>query len=141
MSEENIEKITKIDSNFALTFVDHYVLSDINFNGHYLINNTSISKNVINLYISNILNPCLRDLNTDLILKNCLFGSVELKRNVDPDKYKDSGYDLKFDSRSVFSFIDESMVKNVIILRADMSSSVHIDNKNREILVNDQHNY
>ena len=33
------------------------------------------------------------------------------------------------------------MVKNVIILRADMRSSVHIDNKNREILVNDQRNY
>ena len=30
MSEENIEIITKSDSNFASTFVDHHVLPDIN---------------------------------------------------------------------------------------------------------------
>ena len=34
MSEENIENITKSDSNFAPTFVDHHVLPDINFNVH-----------------------------------------------------------------------------------------------------------
>ena len=39
MSEENIENITKPDSNFGPTFVDHHVLSDINFNEHCLINN------------------------------------------------------------------------------------------------------
>ena len=31
MSEENIENITKSDSNFAPTFVDHHVLPNINF--------------------------------------------------------------------------------------------------------------
>ena len=45
-------------SNSAPTFVDHYVLPDINFNGHCLIkNNISIPKKVMNLYISYILNP------------------------------------------------------------------------------------
>ena len=68
MSEENIENITKSDSNFAPTFVNHYVLPDINFNGHCLINNN----------ISHILSPRLRNLNTDFTLNNCLFGSVEL---------------------------------------------------------------
>ena len=34
MSEGNIENITKSESNFAPTFVDHQVLLDINFNGH-----------------------------------------------------------------------------------------------------------
>ena len=29
-SEENIENITKSDSNFSLTFVDHHALPDIN---------------------------------------------------------------------------------------------------------------
>ena len=33
MSEENIESITKSDSNFALTFVDNHVLPDIHFYG------------------------------------------------------------------------------------------------------------
>ena len=45
MSEENIEKITKSDSNFAPIFVDNHVLPNINFNGHCLIkNNISIPK-------------------------------------------------------------------------------------------------
>ena len=58
MSEENIENITKSDCNFAPNFVDHHLLSDMNFNGHCLINNNiSIPKKVINLYISYILNP------------------------------------------------------------------------------------
>ena len=37
MSEENIENITKSDSKFAPTSVDHQLLPDINFNGHCLI--------------------------------------------------------------------------------------------------------
>ena len=32
-SEENIEYITKSSSNFAPTFVGHYLLPDITFNG------------------------------------------------------------------------------------------------------------
>ena len=57
MSQKHIENMTKSDSNFAQTLVDHHVLSDINFIGHCLIkNNISIPKNVINLFISYILN-------------------------------------------------------------------------------------
>ena len=53
MLEESIENITKSDSNFALTFVDHHSLPDINFNGPCIIkNNIYIPKKVINLYIS-----------------------------------------------------------------------------------------
>ena len=52
MSEESTENITESDSNFPPTFVDHYLLPDINSNGHCLIkNNISIPKKVINLYI------------------------------------------------------------------------------------------
>ena len=53
ISEESTENITKSDSNFAPTFVDHHVLPDTNFTGDCLIkNNISIPKKVINLYIS-----------------------------------------------------------------------------------------
>ena len=56
MSEESIKNITKSESNFGPTFVDHHLLPDMNFNGHCLIkNNISINKKVINLYISYIL--------------------------------------------------------------------------------------
>ena len=89
MSDEYIENITKSDSNFAPTFVDHHLLSDRNFNGHCLINNNiSIHEKVINLYISYTISPWLRNLNTDFTLNNCLFGSVKLNKNADPDKYK-----------------------------------------------------
>ena len=134
MPEENIKNITKSDSIFEPTFVDHHVLPDINFNGHCLIN-ISITKKVINLCISYILKPWLRNLNTDFTLKNCLFGSVKLPKNADPDKYKYSGYSIGFDSRSDFSFTNGSVEKNVIIFGADMSSSVHIDNKNKDISI------
>ena len=57
MSEENVKIITKSGSNFALTFVDHHLIPDINFNGHCLIDNIYIPKKVINIYISYTLNP------------------------------------------------------------------------------------
>ena len=65
----------------------------------------------------------LRNLNTDLTLKNCLFGSVKLTKNADPDKYKYSGYDTGFDSRSGFYIQMQAWEKNVFIFRADTKSS------------------
>ena len=89
MSEENIENITKSDSNFAPTFVNHHLLPDLNFNGHCLINNNnSISKRVINLYISYVLNPWFRNSNSDFPLNNCLFRSVRVMKNGNLAKYK-----------------------------------------------------
>ena len=59
------------------------MLLDLNFNGYCLKNNNiSISKKEINPYISYILNPWLRNLNTDFTLNNCLFASLELTENV-----------------------------------------------------------
>ena len=136
MSQESIENITKSNSLFALTFVNHYILPNVDFNGHCLINNNiSIPKKIINLYISYILKPWLRDLNTDFTLNNCLFGSVELTKNANQDKYKYSGYEMGFDSRSEFSFTDDSVEKNVILFGAEMRSSVHIDKKNKDIII------
>ena len=135
MSEENIEIIPKPESKFAPTFVDHHLLPGITFNGQCLINNISVPKKVINLYISYALTPWLRNLNTDFTLNNCLFGSVKLTKNADPDNYKCSSYDIGFDSPSEFLFTDGSMGSSVIIFGADMSLFVHIDNKNKDILI------
>ena len=57
-----------------------------------------------------------KDLNTDFTLGNCLTGAVKLSNSADPDKYKYSSYGIGFNSRSEFSWRDESMVKNIIIL-------------------------
>ena len=124
MSEENIENITKSNSNFAPTFVDHHVLPDIDFNGHCLIkNNISIPKNVINLHISYTLNPQLRNLNTYFTLGNCSFGSIKLTKNDDLDKYKCTGYGTGFDSRSEFSFTDGSFGKMSLVLEEVICAS------------------
>ena len=77
-------------------------------------------------------------MNTDCTLGSCLFESVKLTKNADLDKYKYGGDDIGSNSRSEFSFTDGSMRKNVIIFGADMSSSVHIDNKNKIILIIDE---
>ena len=36
ISEERIENIAKSDSLFAPTFVNNYILPDVNFNGHII---------------------------------------------------------------------------------------------------------
>ena len=61
--------------------------------------------------------------------------SVRLTKNAHPVKYKYSGYGIGVDSRSQFSSTHKSTGKNVIIFWADMHSSVHIDNKNKDILI------
>ena len=71
----------------------------------------------------------------DPTLQNCLFGSVTLTKNVDIDKYKYSGYGIGFDRKGSFSFPGGGFGQNVVIFGADMSSSPHIDNKGKDILV------
>ena len=111
------------------------MLRDINFNGHCSINNISVPKKVINLYISCPLNSQLKNLNSDFTEANCLFASVKPKKNADPDKYKYSNYDRGFDRRSEFLFTDGDLGKNFNIFAADISSSLHINKKGKYILI------
>ena len=74
-------------------------------------------------------------MNSDFPLKDCLFGGVKLAKNADPDKYVYSGYGIGFDSCSFFLIPNFDWGKNVIIFGVDMSSSVHIDNKKKDILI------
>ena len=71
----------------------------------------------------------------DPTLKNRLFGAVTLTKNADIDKYRYSGYGIGFDRRSSFSFPGGGFGQNVLIFGVDMSSSAHIDNKKKDILV------
>ena len=135
MSEENIENINKSDSNFAPTIADHHVLPDINFNANCLINNIYIPTKVINKYISYILNPQLKNLNTDFTLGYCLFGSVKLTKNDDLEKYKYSSFGIGLILVQNFYLQTKALERNVIIFGADMGSSVHIYNKNKDILI------
>ena len=72
---------------------------------------------------------------SDPTIKNCLFGAVTLTKNADIENYKYSGYGIRFDRRSSFSFPSGGFGQNVLIFGADMSSSMHIDNKKKDKLV------
>ena len=73
--------------------------------------------------------------NFDPALENCSFGAVKLTKNADIEKYKYTGYGIGFDSKGTFLFPDGSFYQNVIIFGANMSSSVHANNKVNNILV------
>ena len=70
---------------------------------------------------------------SDSTLKNCLFGAVTLTKNADIEKYKYSGYGIGFDRRSSYSFPSGRFGQNVLIFGADISTSIHIDNKGKDI--------
>ena len=92
-------------------------------------------KNIVNLYIVYELNMWSQDLNVEFTLKDCLFQAVKVTKNANTNKYSYSGYGIGFDSRSVFSVPNFDWGKNVIVFGVDMSSSVHANNKNKNILI------
>ena len=89
---------------------------------------------VVNIYIVYELEACSSHI-SDPTIKKCLFGAVTLTKNADIEKYGYSGYGIGFDRRSSFLFPSEGFGQNVLIFGADMSSSIHIDNKKKDILV------
>ena len=60
---------------------------------------------------------------------------MQLTKNADLNKCRYSGYGIGINSRSQSSWTDGSWGKNVIIFGADVSSSLHVDNKKESILV------
>ena len=58
-----------------------------------------------------------------------------MTKNADVDEYKYSKYGIAFDGTSRFSFPGGGNGQNVIIFGVDMNSSIHIDNKGKDILI------
>ena len=115
----------------------------INYYGHHLraifsgscLQQSKIDSNKkISFYIVYELRASSSSIN-DPTLQNCLFGTVTLTKNVDIGNYKYSGYGIGFDSQGSFSFPSGGFGQNVIIFGADMSSSPHVDNKGKDILI------
>ena len=86
---------------------------------------------IVNIYIVYEINKKNNTVISHPTLENCLFGAVTLTKNADTDKYGYSGYGIGFDRKGSFSFPGDGCGQNVIIFRADMSSSIHIDNKKK----------
>ena len=60
--------------------------------------------------------------------------AVKLVKNAHIDKYKYSGYATGFDRHETFS-VANGFGKNVVFFGANMSSSVHVDNNKKDILI------
>ena len=89
---------------------------------------------IVNIYIAYEL-AASSSHTSDPTIKKCLFGAVTLTKNADIEKYNYSVYGIGFDRRSSFSFPSGGFGQNVLTFGADMSSSIHIDNKKKDILV------
>ena len=136
LSNESIKPPTT--TNNSLTPELNYcgTKTKINFNGNCLKQSSHIltHKKIINIYIVyELAASSLHDSNPTI--KNFLFGAVTLTKNADIEKYRYSCYGIGFDRRSSFSFPSIGFDQNVLIFIADMSTSIHIDNKKKEILV------
>ena len=68
-------------------------------------------------------------------LENCLVGAARLTKNAGIDKYKYSGYGIRFDKHGCFSHFSGGTGRNVIIFGVDMSLSTKIDNTKKDILI------
>ena len=58
-----------------------------------------------------------------------MFGAVKLTKNADINKYKYSGYDIRFGGRGTFSFPGGRFGQNVISFGVYIRSFVHVDKK------------
>ena len=86
---------------------------------------------MVNLFIVYELDTWSQDLNVALIA--CL--EVYITKNADTDKYFCSWYGIRFDFWSLFSIPNFDWIENVAIFGANISSSVHSDDKENDILV------
>ena len=64
-----------------------------------------------------------------------MFGAIKLTRNGEIKKYKYSGYGIGLDEHGTFLIPSGRFGQNVIIFGIDMTTSVHVDNKKKHILI------
>ena len=123
-------------SNNSLNPRLSYTIIKVQFTGSCLKQPkfTFTHKKVVNICIAYELGASSSH-DSDATIKNCLFGAVTLTKNADIEKYKYSGYGIGFDRRSSFSFTGGGFGQNVVIFGADMSTSIRIDNKKKDMLV------
>ena len=96
--------------------------------------NSYYHQKVVNTYILYELGASSFNFN-DPTIKNCLSGTVTLAKNADIDKYRYYGYGIGFERRRSFSFPGGGFGQNIIIFGTDMNSSIHIDDKGKDILI------
>ena len=135
LSYESFKAISTSDNRLDPTLNYYGTKIRIKFTGDCLEQQKITYKHgkVVNIYIVYSLGASSSTY-SDPTIKNCLFGAVTLTKNADIDKYRYSGDGIGFDRRGSFSFPDGGFGQNIIIFGADMNSSIHVDNKGKDIL-------
>ena len=136
LSDERINSIKT--PNYIITPKLNYygTKTRVEFNGSCLKQNkiTCTHGKIVNIYnVYELTGSSSND--NDHTVRNSLFGAVRWTKNKDIDKNGYSGYGIGFDRRGSFSFPVGGFGSNVIIVGVDMSSSAHIDNKKKDILI------
>ena len=135
LSDEGIKPAT---SDNSLSLLIDYLGNKIRlkFNGSCLKQTkmTYTYRKTLNIYLAYD-RGASSSFNDDPTIKNSLFGAVKLTKNANVDKYWYSGYGIGFDRKGGLSFPGIGFGQNVIISGLDMTSSVHVDNKGKDILI------
>ena len=88
---------------------------------------------IVNIYIVYEIDKLYTKSHPTLV--NCLFGAISITKNADIDKNKYSGYGIGFDRTGLYLLPSGRFGRNVIIFGVGMSSSVHVLNKGKDILI------
>ena len=135
LSNESIRSPTTSDNSLNPELNYYGTKTGVKFTKSCLKQSSQIltHKKIVNTYIVYELGAS-SSYASDPTLKTFLFSAVTLTKNADIEKYKYSGYGIGFDRRSSYSFSSGEFGQNVLIFRADMSSSIHIDNKGKKYI-------
>ena len=132
LSNESIKPPTRTNNSVTPELNYYGTKTKLKFTGSGLKQSSHIltHKKIVSIYIVYEL-AASSSHDSDPTIKNCLSGAVTLTKNAGIEKYKYSGYGIRFDRRSTFSFTGGGFGQNVLIFGADMSTSIHIDNKKK----------
>ena len=135
MSDERINSNTASNHSITPELSYYGIKTRVKFSGSCLKQSKAAYNHgtIVNIYIVYDISKNY-NISSYPTLENCLFGAASLTKYVDIDQYKYSGYDIGFDKKGKFSS-GNGFGRNCIILGADMSSSVHANNKTKNILV------
>ena len=136
LSSESIKLHATSGNSLAAAINNYGTKTRVKFTGSCLkISKISYTHGkIVNIYVFYELGAASSNIN-DPTPKNCLFGAVTLTKNTGVDKYGYSGYGIGFNRRCSFSFPGGGFGQNIITFGVDMSSSPHIDNKKKDILI------
>ena len=126
------------DGTLLLTTLENYGRMSVKLNGNYFVQNKVLhpnNNNFANIYIVYKLDTINNTVNTDYTIQNALFGAVKVTKNSDVLKNKYEIYGICFDEGGTFTKGNISNGKNVKIFGADMSFSIHANNRANNIYV------